>query len=119
MKAVFDTNLLIDYLKGVEAAEAELGRYRERYVSAVTWMEILIGSRSEAETDVIEMFLRDFRVIDISRRVSREAIDVRRAHRLRLADAIIWASARVESALLVTRNRRDFPADDPGVRIPY
>jgi hypothetical protein len=119
MKAVFDTNILIDYLKGVDAAEAELGRYRERYVSAVTWMEVLIGSRSEAETDVIGMFLRDFKVIDISRRVSRETIDVRRTYRLRLPDAIIWASARVESALLVTRNRKDYPADDPGVRFPY
>jgi predicted nucleic acid-binding protein len=119
MKAVFDTNILIDYLKGVEAAGTELARYRERYVSAVTWMEVLIGSRSEPETDVIEMFLREFKVIDISRRVSREAIEVRRAHRLRLPDAIIWASARVESALLVTRNRKDFPADDPGVRVPY
>jgi predicted nucleic acid-binding protein len=39
--------------------------------------------------------------------------------RLRLPDAVIWASARAESALLVTRDTRDFPGDDPGVRIPY
>jgi len=27
MKAVIDTNILIDYLNGVEAAREELGRY--------------------------------------------------------------------------------------------
>jgi len=34
-------------------------------------------------------------------------------------DAIVWASARQHGCLLVTRNTRDFPADNPGVRAPY
>jgi len=34
-------------------------------------------------------------------------------------DAIIWASAKRENALLVSRNVKDFPADSPGVRAPY
>jgi predicted nucleic acid-binding protein len=38
---------------------------------------------------------------------------------MRLPDAIIWASAKRENALLVTRNIRDFPEHEPGVRIPY
>lgn len=61
VKALFDTNILIDYLKGIDAARDEVARYRERLVSIVTWVELLAGSRSEAEEDVIEMFLRDFR----------------------------------------------------------
>ena len=44
---------------------------------------------------------------------------IRRAQRIRLPDAIIRASARSESALLVTRNSKDFPADEPDVRVPY
>jgi predicted nucleic acid-binding protein len=119
VKALFDTNILIDYLSGVEASKAELARYRERLISAITWMEILVGAHDEAEADVIEMFLRDFRVVDITRRVARDAVDIRRTRRIRLPDALIWASAHAESALLVTRNTKDFPADDPGVRVPY
>jgi len=38
---------------------------------------------------------------------------------MRLPDAIIWASAQSQDALLVTRNARDFPANAPDVRIPY
>jgi predicted nucleic acid-binding protein len=118
MKALFDTNILIDYLNGVEGARRELEMHRERLISVVTLMEVLAGARSEDETDVIDMFLRDFTVVDISRRVAREAVELRRTRRLRLPDAIIWATARTESALLVTRNSKDFPPAEPGVRVP-
>ena len=119
MKALFDTNILIDYLAGVAGSKAEIGRYPARLVSIVTWMEVLAGARDAEEEDVVEMFLRDFTVVPVSRAVARGAVDLRRSHRIRLPDAIIWASARSESALLVTRNTKDFPADEPGVRVPY
>jgi len=51
--------------------------------------------------------------------VARAAVAIRRAYRMRLPDAIIWASAERAGALLVTRNSRDFPSDHPGIRIPY
>ena len=44
---------------------------------------------------------------------------IRRDRRVKLPDAVIWATARAESALLVTRNTKDFPRDDPGIRVPY
>ena len=119
MNALFDTNLLIDYLKGVDQARKEIERFRSRLISIVTWMEVLIGARDDAEADVIEMFLRDFRTVDITRAIARDAIEIRKAHRIRLPDAIVWATARSESALLITRNSKDFPPGEPGVRIPY
>jgi len=119
MKALFDTNILIDYLNGKPEAEAELARHRHRLISAVTWMEVLAGAHDDAEEDVIEMFLRDFTLVELSRPIAREAVTLRRARRLRLPDAIIWATARHESALLVTRNTKDFPSTEPGVRVPY
>jgi predicted nucleic acid-binding protein len=119
VKALFDTNILIDYLVGRPEAEAELSRHRDRLISIVTWMEVLAGAREESEEDVIDLFLRDFRVVDVTRLIAREAVGLRRARRIRLPDAIVWATAHAESALLVTRNSRDFPATEPGVRVPY
>jgi len=119
MNALFDTNLLIDYLLGVNEARAEIERYRVRLISIITWMELLIGAHDDAEADLIEMFLRDFRTVDITRGIAREAIRIRRERRIRLPDALIWATARSESALLVTRNSKDFPKAEPGIRIPY
>ena len=119
LEAVFDTNILIDYLLGRDEAQQEFDRYSRRGISIVTWMELQIGSRTEAEADVIDLFLREFRVIEITRQVARRVVEIRRRTRVRLPDAIIWATAQMESAQLVTRNTKDFPADDPAVRIPY
>ena len=119
MKALFDTNILIDYLNAVKAAKAEIERPAERFISIITWMEVLAGAHDEAEEEVIELFLRDFRVVELTRRVARQAIEIRRGRRIRLPDAIVWASARTESAVLVTRNTKDFPKDAPGLRVPY
>jgi hypothetical protein len=119
VNALFDTNILIDYLNGVEGAKTEMARYRHRLVSIVTFMAVLAGARDDSEEDVIDMFLRDFRIVELTRGVAREAVEIRRDHRVRFPDAIIWATARAESALLVTRNTKDFPRDDPGIRVPY
>ena len=119
INALFDTNILIDYLIGREEAQREFERYTRRAVSIVTWMELQIGSRSADEADVIDLFLREFLVIEITRQVARRAIDIRRRTGVRLPDAIIWATAQAESAVLVTRNTKDFPADDPAIRVPY
>ena len=64
-------------------------------------------------------FLGRVEVADVDRRTAEEAVRLRRSGRIRLPDAIVWATARVRQAVLVTRNTKDFPADDPGVRVPY
>jgi predicted nucleic acid-binding protein len=51
--------------------------------------------------------------------IAEQAVALRRDRRVKLPDAVIWATARSMGALLVTRNTKDFPADDPGVRVPY
>ena len=119
MRLLFDTNILIDYLNGVEPARQEVERSRDRCISIITWMELLAGAHDDAEEDVIDMFLREFRVVDLTRRIAREAMEIRRAQRMRLPDAMIWASAKAESALLVTRNTKDFPEGELGIRVPY
>ena len=118
MKALFDTNILIDYLNGVEAARDELGRYDGVAISVVTWMEVMIGADPEG-VDAVRRFLSGFEIISADERVAEVAVDLRRRHRIKLPDAIVWASARSSGMLLVSRNTKDFPADDPGVREPY
>jgi predicted nucleic acid-binding protein len=119
VRAVFDTNILIDYLNGVSEARTELARFRNRAVSVVSWMEVLVGAADAEEEKVLRGFLAGFEVLDVDRETAEEAIRLRRARRIRLPDAVIWAAARVSGAMLVTRNTRDFPKDDPGVRVPY
>ncbi len=51
--------------------------------------------------------------------VAELAVAIRRDSKIRLPDAIIWASAKSEDALLVSRNSKDFPPEAPDVRMPY
>jgi predicted nucleic acid-binding protein len=119
MKALFDTNILIDYLNGIEAAKNELSLYDSPMISAISWMEVLVGAASEEEEIKLRAFLSRFTVLPVSMAVSEKAVGLRRQYRMRLPDAIIWASAVCQSSLLVSRNTKDFPADHPGVREPY
>jgi len=119
VRALFDTNILVDYLNGITQARDEIGKHENGAVSVVSWMEVLVGAEGDEEEAVIRDFLAGFQVLDVDRDTAEEAVRLRRAQRIRLPDAIIWATARVAGALLVTRNTKDFPADDPGVRVPY
>lgn len=118
VKALFDTNILIDFLNGADEARDELRHYATPAISVITWMEIMVGANAETEA-ALRAFLSSFDVVGLDPTVAEAAVELRRRHRMRLPDAIVWASARARGALLVTRNTKDFPADDPGVRVPY
>jgi hypothetical protein len=118
VKPLFDTNILIDFLNGVEEARAEIGRYDNPAISVISWMEVMVGA-SEKAADGTRTFLSRFQLIGLDEAVAEAAVVLRRVHRMKLPDAIVWASARVSGRLLVTRDERGFPIDDPGVRSPY
>jgi predicted nucleic acid-binding protein len=118
VKALFDTNILIDYLNGVPEAQDELDRYDEKAISIVTWMEVMVGASLALEAPT-RFFLDGFEIIALDNGIAEHAIAFRKASKSKLPDAIIWASAQANGLLLVTRNAKDFPASDPGVRMPY
>jgi predicted nucleic acid-binding protein len=118
VKALFDTNILVDYLNAVPQARAELQRYTEKAMSIITWMEVMVGADTELEA-ATGNFLSSFEVIAVDQKIAERAVQLHRRHRTKLPDAVIWATAQVHAMLLVSRNTKDFPADDPGVRAPY
>jgi predicted nucleic acid-binding protein len=118
VKAVFDTNILIDLLKGRAEANNEVGRYSRLAISRISWIEVLTGARTSEDEHRVENLLSYFEMVELDEPVAREAISLRQQHRIRLPDAIIWATARLSDSLLVTRDSRDFPIGDPGIRVP-
>jgi predicted nucleic acid-binding protein len=118
VKPLFDTNILIDFLGGFPQAAAELDRYPDGAVSVVSWIEVLAGGPPEKQK-LSRVLLKDFERIDLDDAIVERAVELRRDTRLRLPDAIILATAQTRGRLLVTRNTKDFPEGDPGVRVPY
>ncbi|MES2830497.1 MAG: type II toxin-antitoxin system VapC family toxin [Pseudomonadota bacterium] len=118
VRTLFDTNILIDYLNGVEQAQAELARFSDKAISLVTWMEVMVGATTET-APAIRRFLFSLQTIPVDNAIGELAVSLRQQHKIKLPDAIIWATAQVQGLILVTRNTKDFSATEPGVHIPY
>ncbi len=83
-----------------------------------TWLEVLIGAEGD-DSEIRDFLESHFEIISLDVAVAETAIQLPREHRLRLPDAIIWATARVNDAVLVTRNTKDFHPDWGGIHLPY
>ena len=119
VKAVFDTNILIDLLNGRVEANNEAGRYSSLAISRISWIEVLAGARNTEDQNRVEHLLGFFEMIELDEPVAREAVSLRQQYRLRLPDAIIWGRSKASTQPPVTRDSGDFPIGDSGIRVPF
>jgi predicted nucleic acid-binding protein len=103
----------------VPGAAVALRGSSNRSISVITWIEVLAGVRTAGAEAAARDLLGIFNVLPLSASVAAEAVGLRRERGLKLLDAIILATARAHHLTLVTRNTRDFDANDPGIQIPY
>lgn len=116
MRVVFDTDVLIDHLRGFGPATAYLSRYQEmeRWISAVTVMELYAApSISQEQLEKISRLFEGLTgVADVTADTARRAGELlaryRKNHGLNPVDALIAATAMEMDAVLVTRNRKHF-----------
>lgn len=117
--AVFDTNILIDLFSGHQQAAKVMEQYPlNRGISLMTWIEVMVGAKKYGQEMRTREVLEAFEVLPISAAVAERSVMIRQQHGMKLPDAIILATAQVNSRLLVTRNSKDF-AGISGVTIPY
>ena len=126
MIVLFDTNILIDHLKG--KSEATLVLQNSIYAktllacSVITTIELLSGMRAE-EADKLERFRSGFEKIEVTNKIARSAgiymSKYRISHGINMADAIIAASAKHTDSKLYTLNTKHYPMNDIEVEKPY
>jgi hypothetical protein len=118
----FDSNILVDTLRGFSQGRSELQRAVERgrvWVSRMVWIEVM--SKGEGEgLKRAEILLSGFGIDEVDEEIAERAAALRRERpKLRSPDAIILATAQTRGRVLITRNIKDFPANMPGIRVPY
>ncbi len=119
MRFLVDSCVLIDHLRGHAAATKFLEREGRAAVSVITWMEVMAGAADEAEGATLRAFLEGFELIAIDGPIAEEAVALRRERRMKLPDAVIFATARVHRLDFATRNTKDFRRRERGVVVPY
>ena len=119
----FDSNIVVDTLMGVDKARVELERAAHQggrvWISRIVWLEVMSHARGEAQR-LAERFLEGFAIDEIDGEIAGRAAALRRERpRMKMPDALVLATAMVRGRVLVTRNTQDFPAEMPGIRVPY
>lgn len=119
----FDANIVIDAMAGFPLARAEIQRAvalgQRPWISRMAWIEVL-SKGSDVMVRDAEAFLARFGLDEIDNEISHRAAALRRERpRLKSPDAIILATAQIRGRVLITRNTKDFPAEMPGIRVPY
>ena len=119
MVSLFNSNIVIDYLNSIPQAESKLAHYKQAYISPITKVEAQVKAPLGLEEATREAIYANFKRIELGKAALLESLALRHSHRLKLPDALIWASARVNGWQLLTRNTKDFPAEWAGARVPY
>lgn len=116
-KVVLDTDVLIDVLRGREAARLLLQGLADRFVpccSVISVAELYVGMRPEEEAGT-RIFLDGLVIIPVTHEIAEIAGSFKRkntSRRLELADCLIAATAFVEGATLATGNVKDYPMQE-------
>lgn len=116
MRVLADTNVLIDYTKGVEGLflglleEAEKGTV-EVVISPVNVAEFLNDKylNSPQKLEVAKLFLDRFATVEVDREIGEVAGQLMRSNMVGyLGDALIAATCLSRQMVLLTRNRKHF-----------
>ncbi len=116
--AVFDTNIVIDYLNGEVQAKDTIEKYTQIAISVITYIEVMAGVKEVYKREV-EEFLNSFQVLSFNEKMTSDIVKIKNTLKIKLPDAIILATARKNKAVLVTRDFKDFSKNQKDIIIPY
>ena len=114
MKYLCDTCILIDFLRGREDIKQRLSQDRVDGLgmSAITYMELIVGAFNKREINMIKKAFADFQIVELSSAVSLKAARLieayAKSHGLLIPDALIAATALEYNLPLYTSNVSDF-----------
>jgi predicted nucleic acid-binding protein len=119
MKALFDTNIIIDALGGHSSARQEIKAYSDAAISVVSYVEVMAGTFPQTQAAASALLL-GFKLVEVDIDIADYAIILRQERGLSLTDALIVATAQATGRILITRDKKlENEFDDPPVRIPY
>lgn len=112
---LFDTDVFIWCFQGNESAARQIDKVtEERLLSIVSYMELMQGARNAQEKKLIHSFLTDFEftVLPLSGNIGKRASiyieEYALQHGIRMADALIAATAVENNSSLCTSNSKHF-----------
>jgi predicted nucleic acid-binding protein len=114
-KLLVDTNIVLYFLQGNDDI-ARLFSDSALTVSFITELELLsFGQISPDDDQVIRSFLQFVRIIDITPEIKSRTIEIRQKSKLKLPDAIIFATAISQDLPFITADMGFSKIKDPRI----
>jgi hypothetical protein len=113
---LFDTDILIWVQRGNQKAARAIDQSPDRYVSILTYMELLQAAQNRKQHEYITSFLSDlgFQTLPLTENIGHRAAvyvaEYALSHGLRAGDAIIAATATENNLPLCSGNARHYRA---------
>lgn len=114
MNVLLDTNVLVDYLRGLKESKNVIDRIRSReidaYISSLTEAELFAGRECEKEPkrDQVRALISLFTKRNVDNEVCQLAGGYKRRYGLPLDDCIIAATASILNITVFTKNAKEF-----------
>jgi predicted nucleic acid-binding protein len=121
---IFDTDILIWIQRGNEKAAALVDNAAERYLSVLSYMELLQAAGNRKQHHVVKEFLKlyGFQILPLSENIGYRASvyieEYSLSCGLRVGDAIVAATAVENNMVLATGNGKHFrPIKDLSLKV--
>ena len=110
---LIDTDVMVDVSRRVAAAATFVDSLDEITISVITAHELIVGARDQRDADGIDSLIKTYPIhAELGSAITRLAYELLKRYAksdgLRTFDALIAATAIVESLTLVSKNRKHF-----------
>jgi predicted nucleic acid-binding protein len=110
---LLDTDVLIDFLRGVDASVKLMLAMPELHISAVSVAELFAGLKSAKEERELVRLIDECEVHDVTRSIATLAGQLKKkyfpSHGVQIPDALIGATASLHELPLYTLNVKHYP----------
>jgi len=112
---IVDTDILIDYSRGIEKAKASIVKLEtdnRLAISVITQLELMVGCVNKQDFKLLKTFLKDFEIIPLNSTISDKAVELfekfRLSHGVMIPDMLIASTAIILEVPLISKNQKDF-----------
>jgi predicted nucleic acid-binding protein len=116
--ALLDSNVFIYISQKQLDFEKLLAHYDNFYTSVISKMEVLgYNFDSQQEKEIVENLFKEIEILNLNEDIVNNVIETRKKRKIKLPDAIVYATASTNDIDLITRNVDDFKNIDKNIKV--
>ncbi|WP_158288349.1 type II toxin-antitoxin system VapC family toxin [Mucilaginibacter psychrotolerans] len=106
---IFDTNILIYISKNILRIDELIPPASNAKISVISYIEAMGFAFGSAKgRNYMAQVCSSCEIVELSDEITKQTIQLRASHKIKLPDAIIYSTALVENLPLLTNNISDF-----------